>query len=172
MAYLKVATLPMTCFAHASKKQATSKRQQHQDSGSIPGDPFNFVSSLTIGIEYAGERHAHHLRKILQEHYEISEDWDGTKFAGIDLKWMYTPKHVDRTCRLSIKNYIANLLLKFGHTKPLKPQHAPHKNREITYGAKVQLAHEEPPSSALNAEGIKRVQATVGAGLLYGRAVL
>ena len=55
--------------------------------------------------------------------------------------------------------------------KPLKPQHAPHKHREITYGAKVQLAHEEPPNPPLNAEGVKRVQAIVGEGLFYGRAV-
>ena len=68
-----------------------------------------------------GEQHAHHLRKILQEHYEISEDWEGTKFAGIDLEWNYAAQHVDRTCRLSIKNYIATLLLKFGHKLPTKP---------------------------------------------------
>ena len=69
------------------------------------------------------------------------------------------------------KHYITNLLLMFGHKKPLKPQHAPHKHREIAYGAKIQLAHEEPPSPPLNEEGVKRVQAIVGAGLFYGRAV-
>ena len=42
-----------------------------------------------FGIKYVGERHARHLRKILQEHYEILEDWEGTMFAGIDLKWYY-----------------------------------------------------------------------------------
>ena len=61
-----------------------------------------------FGIKYVGERHAHHLQKILQEHYKISEDWDKTKFASIDLKWNYATKHVNRTCRLSIKNYITS----------------------------------------------------------------
>ena len=27
-----------------------------------------------FGIEYVGKKHAHHLREVLQEHYEISED--------------------------------------------------------------------------------------------------
>ena len=86
------------------------------------------------------------------------------------MKWDYAAKHVDRTCRLSINNYIANLLLKFGHKKPLKPQHAP-KHHEIAYGAKIQLAHGEPPNPPLNVEGVKHVQAIVGAGLFYGLAV-
>ena len=55
--------------------------------------------------------------------------------------------------------------------KPLKPQHAPHKHREIAYGSKIQLAHEESSSPPLNAKGVKRVQEIVGAGPFYGRAV-
>ena len=53
-----------------------------------------------FGIEYVGEKHAHHLRSVLQEHYEISEDWNGTSFAGLDLEWNYTQQHLDLTCRL------------------------------------------------------------------------
>ena len=87
------------------------------------------------------------------------------------MEWNYADKHVDRTCRLSIKNYIANLLLKFGHKKTLKPQHAPHKYCEIAYGTKIQLAHGESSSPPLNAKGIKRVQEIIGGGLFYGQAV-
>ena len=47
-----------------------------------------------FGIEYVGERHAQHLQKILQEQYKISEDWEGNKFTGIDLKWNYADTHV------------------------------------------------------------------------------
>ena len=64
-----------------------------------------------FGIEYVGERHIHHLRDFLKQHYEITEDWTGTKFGGINIKWNYAQKHAKRTCRLCIKDYIKDLLL-------------------------------------------------------------
>ena len=71
-----------------------------------------------FGIEYVGGKHAH----LLQEHYEISEDWRGEKFSGIDLEWKYPPTHNDRTLRLSIQGYIEIILILFGHKQPTKPQ--------------------------------------------------
>ena len=47
----------------------------------------------------------------------------------------------------------------------------PHRHREIVYGDKEQLTQEEDTSPALDAAGIKRVQAIVGALLYYARAV-
>ena len=67
--------------------------------------------------------------------------------------------------------YIDKLLIKYNHTIPTKPQLSPHRHREIVYGAKEQLTLEEDTSPALNASGIKRVQAIVGALLYYARAV-
>ena len=57
-----------------------------------------------FGIEYVGELHIHHLRNVLKQHYEITEDWTGTKFGGINIKWDYAQKHAKRTCRLCIKD--------------------------------------------------------------------
>ena len=57
-----------------------------------------------FGIEYVGEQHIHHLRNVLKQHYEITEDWTGTKFGGINIKWNYAPKHAKRTCQLCIKD--------------------------------------------------------------------
>jgi len=122
-------------------------------------------------VEYVGDQHATHLKEVLKAHYEISEDWEGTKFAGMDLAWTYAPKHSERTCRITIKDYIANMLLRFGHKKPAKPQLSPHKHCEISYGARVQYTHEEAASNPLNEEGVRRIQAIVGAALFYGRAV-
>ena len=51
----------------------------------------------------------------LKQHYEITEDWTGTKFGGINIKWNYAQKHAERSCRLCIKDYIKDLLLRFGH---------------------------------------------------------
>ena len=62
-------------------------------------------------IEYVGERHIHHLRNVLKQHYEITEDWKGTKFGGINIKWNYAQKHAESSCRLCIKDYIKYLLL-------------------------------------------------------------
>ena len=70
-----------------------------------------------------------------------------------------------------MKKYIHNLLVKFDHPQPLKPQLSPHKHRAIQYGAKVQKALEEDTSAPLPVTGIKRVQGIVGALLYYARAV-
>ena len=42
-----------------------------------------------FGIGYLGKEHALHLLKTLELNYEITTDWEGTKFAGIDLAWDY-----------------------------------------------------------------------------------
>ena len=31
-----------------------------------------------FGIEYVGKRHADHLRDILLDHYELTQDWSGS----------------------------------------------------------------------------------------------
>ena len=124
-----------------------------------------------FGIECVGEKHALHLKSVILEHYEISEDWEGKKIAGIDLKWNYAAVHRDRTCRLSIENYIQDLLLKMGHSLPIKRQLSLHKHRKIKYGTKEQYAHIETPSPKLDGKGVLRIQAIVGALLFYGRAV-
>ena len=67
--------------------------------------------------------------------------------------------------------YLSNLLLKYGHKAPAKPQVSPHRHCKIIYGSKEQLVAEEDTIPKLNNEGIKRVQDTVGALLYYERAV-
>ena len=73
--------------------------------------------------------------------------------------------------RLSMDGYIVNLLLKYGHKAPAKPQLSPHRQREINYGSKEHFVAEEDTSPKLNNDSIKRVQAIVGALLYYDRAV-
>ncbi|KAL7425592.1 hypothetical protein ACHAXH_000063, partial [Discostella pseudostelligera] len=130
--------------------------------------PISFVLIVDdFGIKYVGKRHADHLLHALQAHYTVTTDWTGSKFAGIDITWNYAA----RTCRLSMSNYIADLLLKFNHPPPKKPQHAPHAHREIVYGAKEQLLPDADASPPLDEAGVKRVQAIVGSLLYYARAV-
>ena len=108
---------------------------------------------------------------VLQEYYEISEDWKVKQFPGIDLGWNYAANHNDRTCRLEIKGYIERFLLRFDHKNTTKPQLLPNNHREIHYGAKVQAVPEEVYSPSLDAKGIKRVHAIVGALLFFGQSV-
>ena len=124
-----------------------------------------------FGVEYVGEQHACHLITVLKEHHEISQDWEGKKFAGIDLQWHYAVKHRDRTCCLSVKHYIADLLLKLGHPVQKKPQISPHKYKTVNYGSSIQMAPEVDNSKLLDDEGIWRVQQVVGALLWVGWAV-
>ena len=107
-----------------------------------------------FGIKYVGEEHALHLKSALLQHYKIPEDWEGKKFAGIDLEWNYVDTHKERTCRLSINNYIRDLLLRVGHQMPTKKQLSLHKHREIVYGAKQQYAHVESSSPSLDEKGV------------------
>ena len=134
--------------------------------------PVQFVLIVDdFGVEYVGKQHADHLLSVLNQHYVMSEDWEGTKFSGIHLQWNYARRHHDCTCRLSMDDYIRNLLIREGHKAPSKPQLAPHKHRPIVYGATQQFAAPNDSSPALTAAGILRVQRIVGALLYYGRAV-
>ena len=91
-------------------------------------------------VEYVGKEHAEHLANVLKKYHTISEDWTAKKFVGIDLEWNYAKRHSNRSCRLSMKNYINELLFKLGHPNPRRPQTSPHKWREIDYGSKIQLS--------------------------------
>ena len=93
------------------------------------GRPIQFVLLVDdFGIEYVGKEHALQLLKTLEKNYDITTDWEGTKFAGIDLSWKYNAHHADRTCRISMKGYIDKVLLEYVHPFPKKPQLVPHRS--------------------------------------------
>ena len=130
--------------------------------------PITFVLIVDdFGLKYVGKRHADHLLAALTDSYRVTTDWTGSKFAGIDLTWDYAR----RTCRLTMADYIANLLIKYNHPKPKKPQHSPHAHRDITYGATQQLVPEPDTSPPLDDKGVQRIQAIVGSLLYYACAV-
>ena len=67
--------------------------------------------------------------------------------------------------------YINEVIIKFDHPRPKKPQHSPHKHQQIVYGADAQLQTVEVDTSPpLDAAGIKQVQAIVRCLLYYARA--
>ena len=71
-----------------------------------------------FGIKYVSEKHAQHLLDTLQEHYMVTTDWEGKKYAGIDIEWDYK----SCTFQLTMENYIRQLLLGYVHPAPRKPQ--------------------------------------------------
>ena len=54
-----------------------------------------------------------------------------------------------------MNGYIDRLLMKYGHSRPIKAQLSPHKNRDVTYVSKEQLTPEEDKSPPRNKEGTK-----------------
>ena len=67
-----------------------------------------------FGVEYVGKKHADHLATILKKYHNITEDWEGKKYAEIDLKWEYEK----RKCRATMDGYILDLRNKFQHIQP------------------------------------------------------
>eukprot|EP00804_Cyclotella_cryptica_P017822 CCRYP_001229-RA/>CCRYP_001229-RA protein AED:0.18 eAED:0.18 QI:0/0/0/0.66/1/1/3/0/737 len=120
-----------------------------------------------FGVEYVGLPHAHHLHDVLQTHYDITQNWKGDLYAGINLAWNYSA----RSCRLTMKEYIGTLLFKYNHPPPKKRQLSPFKATPIVYGAKTQFSSDPDNSPPLPTEGIKRVQGIAGALLYYAHAV-
>ena len=47
-----------------------------------------------FGIKYVRKQHADNLATILEKYHNITEDWEGKEYAGIDLKWDYDKGHV------------------------------------------------------------------------------
>ena len=39
-----------------------------------------------FGVEYDGEHHALRLKTVLGDHYEITENWKGNLYSGINLQ--------------------------------------------------------------------------------------
>ena len=59
-----------------------------------------------FGVKYVNKKNAGHLVAALKGKYKISEDWTGSLYRGIDLRWDYT----NRTLDLGMPGYIKTQL--------------------------------------------------------------
>jgi hypothetical protein len=146
----------------------------YSQSKAVPGlwthktRPISFTLVVDdFGAKYVGREHAMHLISILKQHYEISEDWTGSKYIGITFDWDYANKRV----HLSMTGYISKALQWFGHMHPRRLQNSPHAHVAPTYGAKAQYVEPDEVSVPLDKEGQKYIQAVTGTLLYYSRAV-
>ncbi len=130
--------------------------------------PVQFTLTVDdFGVKYVGRDNAQHLIRALNLHYEVEEDWDGTLYCGITLKWDYHKRHVD----ISMPGYIDKLLARFEHQPPHKPHHSPHAAppRKFSDDAQDPVEHDNRP--VLPPDRIKRIQQIIGTILYYARAV-
>lgn len=68
-------------------------------------------------VKYIDEKDAEHLLNALKDQYVLSEDWEAKLYCGVKLKWDFN----QRTCILSMPNYVATALKDFQHPLPLRP---------------------------------------------------
>ena len=120
-----------------------------------------------FGVKYVGKQNADHLVSVLQEHYAIDIDWEGTRYIGLTLDWDYSHHKV----HLSMPGYIDKALLRFAHEPPSKPQHQPHPSADKKYGETVQYAKALDNSPLLPPDRKTYIQQVLGVLMYYGRAV-
>jgi hypothetical protein len=81
------------------------------------------------------------------------------------LKWDYK----NRTCDISMPDYVANVLSKFQHNTPKHPQHTSSRYIMPVYGANTQYAmQDETPH--ITAKQCLNIQKVTGSVLYYARA--
>jgi hypothetical protein len=120
-----------------------------------------------FGVKYVGKDSADHLIKVLQKNYEITEDWKGEKYLGIDLDWDYDKREV----HLSMRQYVQNALHRFQYEPPKRKQNQPYPHVPVEYGAKTQFVRPEDDSPLLNKEQKQFIMQVTGVFLYYARAV-
>ena len=118
-------------------------------------------------MKYVGKENADHLIRVLQKHYKLSIDWEGSLYCGITLKWNYKERYLD----ISMPGYVEKMLKRFKHKKPDKPVHSPYKAQPKKYGASAQDPIPPDTAPTLNEDGKRHIQRVVGAILYYARAV-
>ena len=121
-----------------------------------------------FGIKYQNKTDIEHLISTLKRFYpKITVDWEGKLYCGITLNWDYNK----RTVELSMPGYVEEVLHKYQHIPPQKPQHSPHKVEPVKYGAKVQYASNERELEELPKNAKIRIQQIVGSLLYYARTI-
>ena len=91
-----------------------------------------------FGVKYVGQEHANHLKKVLEQHYKVTADWNGGRYIGIHLRWDYQKREV----HLHMPGYVKNALKQLGHIKT-KNQNQPFPHTPVQYGAKKQYVNED-----------------------------
>jgi hypothetical protein len=77
--------------------------------GNIPHSPTTFTLIIDyFGVKYVGKEHADHLIQCIEKDHELTKDWTGNLYCGIQLDWDYNSQTLD----ISIPGYIKKVLQK------------------------------------------------------------
>mmetsp|Transcript_11265 Transcript_11265/g.15885 ORF Transcript_11265/g.15885 Transcript_11265/m.15885 type:complete len:463 (+) Transcript_11265:115-1503(+) len=122
-----------------------------------------------FGVKYYNKDDGNHLINSLKHNYNVTVDWDGRHFCGFTFEWEYKKGYVN----VSMPGYIKDVLKRFNHPLPSRPQYSPHIFQPVIYSkpGKSQLATTIPQSPPLDKHGIRFVQGVVGCLLYYARAL-
>jgi hypothetical protein len=121
-----------------------------------------------FGVEYTNKDDADHLIASLRGcNYQLSMDWEGSRYCGLTLKWDYKT----RTCDISMPGYIQHALQRFNHPAPAHPEWSPHSWERPDYGSKSQLTPVVDTSEPLTPKEKLRLQEVLGTLLYYARAI-
>ena len=72
-----------------------------------------------FGVKYLGKEHANHRIAVLEEYYELLEDWGGTKYCRVTLDWAYKKREV----HISMTGYVKKSPVQLQHHLSEKPKH-------------------------------------------------
>ena len=93
-----------------------------------------------LGIKYSRKEDVDHLIKCLRKKYEISKDWKGEFYIGIQLDWHYEPENWYVDLRMPGYADSDRFRQRFGHKKPSRKQKSPCKPAPRKYGKAAQDA--------------------------------
>ena len=91
---------------------------------------------------------------FLSKSYNISSDWEGKWYLGLDLDWDYERREV----HLLMITYGDSILKRFNHEKPRKPKDQTYPHIKTVYRAKAQFSEPEDMSEILSQANKKFVQ--------------
>ena len=107
--------------------------------------------------------HKDHIIQALKKLYTISINWTGSLYCGLTINWGYDKS----ICDISMPAYIQEVLHKFHHPAPSRPQDAPHAWNQPVYISAVQYANQPNDSPLLPSKYINLVQQIIGTLLYY-----
>lgn len=68
-------------------------------------------------VQYASKHDAYHRINALKQSYDITIDWSGKIFCGLELEWNYVQGYVD----ISMRNFVIKTLQRLQHFFLSKP---------------------------------------------------
>jgi hypothetical protein len=120
-----------------------------------------------FAVKYSNKEDIDHLIATLQQQYEITINWSGSKYLGYTIEF----DDLHHTVSLSMPNYVPKLLERFHPDKVIRGAASPAVYKAPKYGKKLPELIIEDESPMLSISEITTLQEIIGTLLFYARAV-